>query len=204
MNAKPNSKSGGPILGAEVAGEQSLARTPKVAAFAPPLFRLNKILVPIDFSEVSKKALGYAVQFAEPKSRHIVLLHIVERRPRRERDRKFDHWGGSRMDEAERKLLELGEHELGLGSAFDLLVEMGQPFREIVNAAKALSVDLIVMAADGRSRHRHALGGRTAEQVVRHAPCPILVVREREHELFKPQRCVDPPLARLKVERKHP
>ena len=62
------------------------------------------------------------------------------------------------------------------------LVRLGQPHREITEAAKELHVDLIVLATHGYTGLKHAFLGSTAERVVRHAPCPVLTVREREHD----------------------
>src|SRR5450759_1949983 len=50
----------------------------KVAELVPQILQLNKILVPIDFSDTSKKALLYALRFAEQFGCEIVLLHVVE------------------------------------------------------------------------------------------------------------------------------
>jgi nucleotide-binding universal stress UspA family protein len=59
---------------------------------------------------------------------------------------------------------------------------VGKPFHEIVAAAKQMEADLIVIATHGHTGFKHAIPGSTAERVVRHAPCPVLVVRERERE----------------------
>ena len=53
---------------------------------------------------------------------------------------------------------------------------------EITKAAKDLDVDLIIIATHGYTSWRHLCIGSTAERVVRTAPCPVLVVREKEHE----------------------
>ena len=63
-----------------------------------------------------------------------------------------------------------------------ILVLTGSTKREIVEAAKALDVDLIVIATHGYTGWKHFAIGSTAERVVRAAPCPVLVVREKEHE----------------------
>jgi len=57
------------------------------------------------------------------------------------------------------------------------LVAQGPPFVQIPRAAKRLRCDLIVLATHGRTGLRHALLGSVAENVVRHAPCPVLTVR---------------------------
>ena len=62
------------------------------------------------------------------------------------------------------------------------LVRCGRSFHEITEAARTLKVDLIIISTHGYRGLKHALLGSTTERVVRHAPCPVLVVREREHE----------------------
>jgi nucleotide-binding universal stress UspA family protein len=61
-------------------------------------------------------------------------------------------------------------------------VRTGLAAFEIVEAAKELDVDLIVIATHGYTGWKHFAIGSTAERVVRAAPCPVLVVREKEHE----------------------
>ena len=58
----------------------------------------------------------------------------------------------------------------------------GPPHREITQAARQLKVDLIVIANRGYSGWKHAMLGSVAERVVQYAPCPVLVVREKEHD----------------------
>ena len=98
------------------------------------------------------------------------------------------------MDEAERRLLELGLHELGPALTCDLLVQMGKPYREIVNTAKALSADLIVMPTRGYRRIRRTLKHSTAELVVRLAPCPVLVIGASEPDFSDRRPGSIPPL----------
>jgi nucleotide-binding universal stress UspA family protein len=62
------------------------------------------------------------------------------------------------------------------------LVREGRSFHEIADAARTLKVDLIIISTHGHTGLKHALLGSTTERVVRHAPCPVLVVRERERE----------------------
>lgn len=66
-------------------------------------------------------------------------------------------------------------------------VRQGKPCAEIVAAARDLNIDLIVLATRGYTGLRHVLLGSTAEQVVRHAPCPVRVVRERERDFIEQQ-----------------
>jgi nucleotide-binding universal stress UspA family protein len=63
-------------------------------------------------------------------------------------------------------------------------VRAGVAAHEIVEAAKELDVDLIVIATHGFTGWKHFCIGSTAERVARVAPCPVLIVREKEHEFI--------------------
>ena len=65
---------------------------------------------------------------------------------------------------------------------YSSFVRVGHAPNEITKAAKDLDVDLIIIATHGYTSWRHLCIGSTAERVVRTAPCPVLVVREKEHE----------------------
>ncbi|MGB8463311.1 MAG: universal stress protein [Terrimicrobiaceae bacterium] len=64
----------------------------------------------------------------------------------------------------------------------EALVRVGPAFEEITNVTGDCEADLIVITTHGPTGIRHVVIGSTAERVVRHAPCPVLVVRKREHE----------------------
>jgi len=59
---------------------------------------------------------------------------------------------------------------------------MGDPAIGIIAVAKELKIDLIILSTHGRTGLERVLLGSTAEKVVRHAGCPVLIVREHEHE----------------------
>jgi nucleotide-binding universal stress UspA family protein len=88
----------------------------------------------------------------------------------------------ARMDEREARLGGLRHQEIGDGSKGETIVQMGEPYKEIINIAKARKVDLIIIATHGYTGMKHMMLGSTAERVVRQAPCPVLVVREKEKE----------------------
>ena len=62
------------------------------------------------------------------------------------------------------------------------MLRTGIASHQIVEAAKDFDVDLIVIATHGYTGWKHFCIGSTAERVVRAAPCPVLVVRDKEHE----------------------
>ena len=77
----------------------------------------------------------------------------------------------------ERMAKELGEASSVKATA---VVRDGKPFEEICRSAKTVGADMIVLTTHGYTGLKHVWLGSTAERVVRHAPCPVLVVRELE------------------------
>jgi K+-sensing histidine kinase KdpD len=61
------------------------------------------------------------------------------------------------------------------------VLRAGSPYREIIEVAEQSDVDLIILGTHGRTGLSRLVIGSTAERVVRHAPCPALVVRQRKH-----------------------
>jgi len=147
--------------------------------------RLKKILVPIDFSPPSKNAFKYAVRFAEEFGGELTLLHVLEPQ---------SMTGFMAIPEGagfiESDIVAAGKNLRSLaGSVRNTRIERprwkvrgGLPSHEIVEVAKEMDVDLIVIATHGYTGWKHFCIGSTAERVVRAAPCPVLVVREKQHE----------------------
>jgi nucleotide-binding universal stress UspA family protein len=159
--------------------------TPETIELVPQVLRLKKILVPTDFSETSKKAVGYALRFAEQFSCEISLLYVVEpASPMIGAPLAIEPF----TDEDEFSMAEKDLAALATESQADSahpvawFVRIGHAPNEITKAAKDLDVDLIIIATHGYTSWRHLCIGSTAERVVRTAPCPVLVVREKEHE----------------------
>jgi nucleotide-binding universal stress UspA family protein len=59
---------------------------------------------------------------------------------------------------------------------------LGNPWRGVCDYAERQGIDLVVIATHGRTGLQHALIGSTAEKIVRHAPCPVLVVKAEEKD----------------------
>jgi nucleotide-binding universal stress UspA family protein len=159
------------------------------AARAGTPFRLNKILVPVDFSDFSAKAVEYALAFAGQFDSHLILLHVVEPAVYPESTMlvasALDDLNHDLMQVAQQKLSELRRDSIGERAPSELLVRFGRAFTEIATAAVDLEVDLIILATHGYTGLKHVLLGSTAERVVRHAPCPVLTVRDPEHEFLR-------------------
>lgn len=147
--------------------------------------RLKNILVPLDFSEQSLKALRYAVPFAQQFGARLTLLHVlipaiyptdypVPPYP--------EPLGEDCFAAIERKLDGIRATKVPSELPVDLLVRQSFTCDGILEVARETHADLIVATTHGRTGLKHLLMGSTAEKIVRQAPCPVLVVREREHD----------------------
>ncbi len=149
---------------------------------------LKRILVPIDFSEHSKKALLYALPFAREFKASVDLLYVVEPTIYPS-DFGFGQVG---FPDVEKELHQKAAAELGTLRDDAIpktvksrsIVSTGIPFVEITTYAQQEKIDLIIVATHGRTGVEHILFGSTAEKIIRKAPCPVLVVRAEEHDFI--------------------
>ena len=165
---------------ASLAPKNVASRRPQKGAL-----KLTSILVPTDFSTSSKKALLYAVALARKFGAKLTLLHIVE--PAATPDFALAFPLAIENDrvtlECKRQLQRIAREEnLDPELVEKILVRQGRAYDEITSAAKSLKVDLIVISTHGYTGLKHVFMGSTTERVVRHASCPVLVVRAMEHE----------------------
>lgn len=160
------------------------AKRMKIIELVPALLKIKTILVPIDFSETSRKALVYAVKMAEQFGSKVVLLNVVE--PITASDFGYPPvlFDIDNAKIAARKRLETlcRDGRVPAKLLGRVLVRCGRPFTEITDAARSLKADLIILTTHGYTGLKRVFMGSTAERVVRHAPCPVLTVREKEHE----------------------
>ena len=158
----------------------------KIVRAKPAGIALKRILVPIDFSPLSKKALQYALRFAEEFRAELELLHVIEP----DVTPAFDGFMIAPPMGPNGNHTKSGNRLKSLASSMAIratkyvrsTVRTGLAAYEIVEAAKEFDVDLIVIATHGYTGWKHFVIGSTAERVVRAAPCPVLVVREKEHD----------------------
>jgi universal stress protein A len=139
--------------------------------------KIQNILVAIDFSDCSKAALNYAASLAEAFSATLTLVHVVEPYIYPE-----DLSAGLTIEELDARWIEKQKEKMEAlrgtikeGIPETVVVTMGTVWNRIVGMAKKWNADLIVIGTHG-STLKHALIGSTAERVVRHAGCPVLVV----------------------------
>ena len=150
--------------------------------------QLRKVLLPTDFSGCANYALSYAALIARATGASIICLHVVEPivpamgytglaepMPMADISEQLE-------DSAERELPQLAECEEFNGLEVEEVIVHGDAAAEIVRVASEREVDLIVVSSHGRTGLGRILFGSTAEAVVRHASCPVLVVKPPPQE----------------------
>lgn len=166
--------------------------TPNQAAVRSPCAKaapcIRSILAPIDFSQASVKALTYATSLAEQYGAKITLLYVIEPLGVPDFVRAFPLMmeNDEIVATCKSKLAKLAR-KAGVPAKLieNVIIRQGRPYREITDAARTLKVDLLVVSTHGYSGVAHALLGSVTERVVREAPCPVLVVRQHEHEFVQ-------------------
>jgi nucleotide-binding universal stress UspA family protein len=158
---------------------KTTTRTKATLASLVPL-HIKSILVPLDFSPPSKKALSYAVAVARQFKAKLTLLHVVEpvAAPEFVAPLALDE---DKVIAAAKEELEevVTAARVPRGLVEKVLVRVGRSYHEIADAARTRKADLIIISTHGYTGLKHAVLGSTTERVVRHASCPVLVVRQR-------------------------
>jgi nucleotide-binding universal stress UspA family protein len=150
--------------------------------------QLRRILLPTDFSGCANYALPYAAAIARATRATIICVHVVEPiapavgyaglaepMPIADLSEQLE-------DSAERELPQLAGCEEFSGLNIEEVIVHGDAAAEIVRVAGEREVDLIVVSSHGRTGLGRIIFGSTAEAVVRHASCPVLVVKPPPQE----------------------
>jgi nucleotide-binding universal stress UspA family protein len=164
------------------------------------VFALSRILVPTNHGEPSKAAIKYGVAFARQFNAQLFLVHVLSAKnydlaieaeraietlmPEALLDPVAESPAGVVRNAAHEDLGQLldAEDERATRAQYVLRAGRGGPGDEIVACATELAVELIVMGKHRLGFVEHLLAGSVTEKVVRHAPCPVLIVQHPEHE----------------------
>jgi nucleotide-binding universal stress UspA family protein len=159
-------------------------KTEEERSVAPPLqpLQIHRILAPTDLSELSAGALQYAIRLGLTLEAEVVVLHVYEvfldppegamdlHMISKEEVRGWRDDIKHQFDEYLDRLAAIPDNVVReLRSSQD-------PWREITAVAEELSVDLLVISTHHRSALEQLLQGGDAQKIVRHAPCPVLII----------------------------
>jgi nucleotide-binding universal stress UspA family protein len=141
--------------------------------------RPQRILVAVDFSDSSARALRHAAKQVAECGGSLIIVHVVPadygwlgigRDESREMDRSLQRQAADR-------LRVFADEHVGHNLAADLEVRIGQPAEEIVAAARESNCDSIVLSTRGLAGLDRYLIGSVADRVARLAPCPVVLMR---------------------------
>lgn len=144
----------------------------------PGMDLFKRLLVPVDFSEITPRVIEMARRMAAPDAQ-ILLLHTVETLPTVMEGTYGVYAHRRDVDEMVRLSRErLEQLAAGVGDKrIQPQVREGKPAAEIVDVAQEAGADVIVIGSHGRSRLDHLLLGSVTERVLRRARCHVFVVR---------------------------
>ncbi|HWQ27084.1 MAG TPA: universal stress protein [Chlorobaculum sp.] len=145
------------------------------------MIKIKKIICPVDFSDLSRKAMQYANEFARLSDAKVFLVGVVENDP----TINYSHGLEKERADEEQKLATLIDEEQMAGIVADYAIYEGFAEECILDYAKRQDADIIIMGSHGRRGLKRMILGSVAEHVIRRAPCPVLVVKEGEHEFIQ-------------------
>lgn len=132
--------------------------------------RVARILVPTDFSGTANKAFRYAAVLSKTTGASLIALHVIA---------PVYYLEPADAASLVREARAVAQKEFGKlkPAPARAMIQEGIPHDVIAAAAQTVGADLVVMGTHGRSGFNRLMLGSVAENVVRHAPCPVLTVR---------------------------
>jgi len=137
--------------------------------------KTRKILFPTDFSSKGETALEYAAALARERNALLVIVHVQEPAPIYGEGPYY--YGSPEPDPEILRNMLLAVKPNDPAVACHYRFAQGLPAAAILNVAKEEDVDLIVMSSHGRTGLSRLLMGSVAEEVLRQAKCPVMVVK---------------------------
>ena len=146
------------------------------------MYRHKRVLVALDGSPSAEAVLNFLLDIAEPLEMTVVLLRVLEPISPMAIEGTTNFTSGDNIEmchyDAEEYLAPLAARLRGQGVAATCQVRRGRPAEQILAAARESQVDLIAMATHGRTGLGRLLFGSVAEEVLRHAPVPVFMIRQ--------------------------
>jgi nucleotide-binding universal stress UspA family protein len=141
----------------------------------------KRILYPTDFSDVSKKALGYIKQLKESGSEMVVVLHVIDQRGME----ALEQYAVANTLELERSIIDDAKKELKTieddlkrsGFKVKTKIKTGVPLREILRTEEEEDVSVLVIGSHGKSNLEEIFLGSVSEKVARKCKSPVLIIK---------------------------
>ena len=143
----------------------------------------QKVLISIDEDPIAAHAAAVGMELARSLHAEVALIYAIDTSTTYVPDAEMAADKLAPALAAERdgtRVMAEFRARLPVGTEAQQFTPQGQPGPEIVKAAKEWGADLIVIGSHGRRGITRALVGSVAEAVMRHAPCPVVVVRAKE------------------------
>ncbi len=138
--------------------------------------KIENVLCPVDFSDISKKALKTADEMGRSFPSQLNVLHVLPSHIIREKiaaGKDRDRITGEMLDQARN---ELSNFLKGAGIAKEGTITEGEPAAEIVSFSSEKNTDLVILGARGHSFIRGILIGSVTDAVLKSSPCPVLLI----------------------------
>ena len=147
------------------------------------VINLKKLIAPTDLSKLSRAGVRYAVEMGREQGCEVIVYHIISAAEDWFADDKLNP-ASALVPQQKQRLSEFVKETCGgdlLGEVeVRQIVELGVPYKKIVEKAKEEAADLIVISTHGRTGIDHMLVGSVTEKVVARASCPVLSIRPTE------------------------
>ncbi|QNF31427.1 universal stress protein [Adhaeribacter swui] len=159
---------------------------------------IRKILVPVDFSELSQHAFAVALQLAQKSQAQIKLLHVVEMpltagygATYASMDmnpvgayQNYDFMLPELLEQSKQQMEKLAQVGTAAGIIIEQEVTADRIIAKLVSVVTEEQMDLVVIGSEETSGLEEFLIGSDAEEVVRHCPCPVLTVK-KQHDFLQ-------------------
>ena len=146
------------------------------------MLNIHKVVCPVDFSPISKRALDHAAVIARWYEAELVVLHVTPFMPTLFGFPAAVDTAGVAAADADAVIPELTAfvaEAATMVSATQTIVRSGSPAVEILHYAAEAEADLLVLGTHGRTGFERFMVGSVTEKVLRKAPCPVLSVPPR-------------------------
>lgn len=153
------------------------------------MFPFRNILFPTDFTPHARAALKYAAGFARTGGGRVVLFSVqslsVPEKLLSLPDTAFDEQDRKNFSQLRADFKELLTDPILRGLEVEPVIVHGEPAPEIARAISDYDIDLVTVVTHGRRGLSRALWSSTAEEIIAEAPCPVLTIRQSQHDFVE-------------------